>query len=313
MKAYRHLGIIIFLIVLCTACGSQPSTRDKTGSGPTDRMDEAIREYKRGDLLSAQKLLDEIMQGGLQTASVWNLQGSIFQQQDQHEAALKSFNQALALDPVFADAYNNRALSQRILGDDAAAEADFREAIRLNPDFGLAHYNLAVLLHEKYEYAQALAELQLAAQLLPQDSDIWFQLGLTADRNNQPDLAIQSFTKAIEIDQGFDDQSFYMRGIVFGEIGDFQKAELDFDRVIQMGLRNAETLFYRGLMRYYRENYQGALDDFREALRYAPQDVDTLYYLSFTCARTGDVDCARDFAQKALDMDPLVESVNESP
>jgi Flp pilus assembly protein TadD len=52
--------------------------------------------------------------------------------------ALSDFNQALALDPNFAAAYNNRGYDRQQLGDIDGALADYEKAISLDP--GEAYY-----------------------------------------------------------------------------------------------------------------------------------------------------------------------------
>ena len=187
----------------------------------------------------------------------------------------------------------------------------FTEAIELDPEFGLAHYNLGTFLYGQHEYARAIEHLNRATELASEDSDIWFQLGLAYDRADQPVDAIAAFSRAIEIDQGFDDRSFYLRGIIYAEQGSFKEAEADFDEAIRKGLRNADTLFYRALMRYYQEEYQAALDDLVEALTYRPQSPEINYYLGFVYAQLGDQDKARGYVQKALELDPPVDYLDE--
>ena len=272
---------------------------------------EAAERYRSGDLEGALDVIETLISREEVSREVHNLRGVVLQQMDDQQAAIVSFSAAIDLDPGYADGYNNRGLSSQAIDNVAQAEADFRRAIELDPEFGLAHYNLGTFLYSQHDYAQAIEHLEKATKLLPEDSDVWFQLGLANDRGAQPEDAIAAFSQAIEIDQGFDDRSFYLRGIIYAEQGSFQEAEVNFDQAIRKGLRNADTLFYRALMHYYQGDYHVALDDLLEALSYEPQSPEIHYYLGFVYAQLGNQDKARDHAQRALELDPPVDYLEE--
>ena len=55
------------------------------------------------------------------------------------EAALKDLDEALRLNPNFADAYQNRGVIKNSLKLFSEALADFNQALKLNPDNGRIH------------------------------------------------------------------------------------------------------------------------------------------------------------------------------
>jgi len=55
------------------------------------------------------------------------------------EAALKDLDEALRLNPNFADAYQNRGVIKNSLKLFSEALADFNQALKLNPDNGGIH------------------------------------------------------------------------------------------------------------------------------------------------------------------------------
>lgn len=312
----RLLSIVLVILLVSTGCDStQSGGSDPASEAPTEEAEEtmpseyekAVQAYRAEDYETALSTIQNAIAAHQATPQMFNLQGTIYQQMDEQNSAIESFTQAIENASNYADSYNNRALSRQILGDEVGAEADFRRAIELDPDLGLAYYNLGILLYSRHDYEQAVTHLEKASSLIPADSDLWFQLGLAYDRANRPEDAIRAFSHVIDIEQGFDDQSYYLRGIIHAEQGNIEQAEADFDEAIRKGLKNADTLFYRGLMRYYREAYDLALEDLREAVSYEPYHADAHYYLSFTYARMGDQENARQHAQNALDLDPPVD------
>ena len=59
----------------------------------------------------------------------------------------------------------------RIKGDKKGAERWWREALRINPDHAEAHYNLAALLYERGNRREALAEVDAAVRLAPDNAE----------------------------------------------------------------------------------------------------------------------------------------------
>ena len=80
-------------------------------------------------------------------------------------------NQAIRLNPKDADAYNNRGIVRKKLGDKQGAVEDDTQAIRLNPKDALAYYNQGNTRGELGDKPGALADLQQAAKLAQQQGN----------------------------------------------------------------------------------------------------------------------------------------------
>jgi len=66
-----------------------------------------------------------------------------------YDAALASYNKAIALRPDYALAYCNRGTVYRAQFNDQAALDSYDQAIALQPDYAEAHYNRGVVLEER--------------------------------------------------------------------------------------------------------------------------------------------------------------------
>ena len=60
-----------------------------------------------------------------------------------YQSAIASFSKALALSPVFPDAWYNRGLAKSKLRDFAGAIHDYTKAIAIRPNFPMAYNNRA--------------------------------------------------------------------------------------------------------------------------------------------------------------------------
>ena len=82
------------------------------------------------------------------------------------DRALADFNQAIKLQPSFAQAYANRAAMYVAKGDYSQALADANQAVKLKPDLVVAYNNRgAIYLHTK-DYDRAIADFSQTLKLL---------------------------------------------------------------------------------------------------------------------------------------------------
>jgi tetratricopeptide (TPR) repeat protein len=92
--------------------------------------------------------------------------GLCYFSQNQNELAIKNFNRAVELDRSSrypsAWPYLNRAVALQFVGHTQEAETDLREALRLDPQLAPAHYRLGNVLQELGQLDAAVEE-QLAA------------------------------------------------------------------------------------------------------------------------------------------------------
>ena len=93
----------------------------------------------------------------------------------QLDAAVKCYEQALAIKPDFADVHNNLGNTLMNLGRLDAAVKCCQKALAIKPDFSGAHYNLGITFQKLRQLDKALASHESAIALNP---NIDFILGI---------------------------------------------------------------------------------------------------------------------------------------
>jgi TolB-like protein len=166
-------------------------------------------------------------------------------------------NQAVARDPSFFDAYCQLAWAHDflyLLGHDhtsarlALAEAAIQAAFRLRPDAGEAHLARAWNLYWGYlDYEDALAEVEIAGQTLPNDAGL-FQLKAFIDRRQgRWEEAIGSFERASALDpRNFFTIQQIARSYEF--LRRYAEEELTLDRILAIDPNDAVTKAQRALV-----------------------------------------------------------------
>ena len=159
-------------------------------------------------------------------------------------------NQAVARDPSFFKAYCLLAAAHDYLcffGLDhtparlAAAEAAVREAFRIRPNAGEAHLARAGHLYNGYlDYDGALAELEIARRSLPNDSRIFFRMGLIQRRQGRWEESMRNFERAIEIDPR-NLNTLRNIGDSYGAARRYAERKAKFDRMLSIEPNNLEV------------------------------------------------------------------------
>jgi tetratricopeptide (TPR) repeat protein len=93
--------------------------------------------------------------------------------------AIADFNEAIRLEPNYANAFNNRGVACRNMGDLDRAVADYDQAIAIKPDYVAAFYNRGLALTDKGEYAKAIADFTAVLRVDPKNPTVLYRLGAT--------------------------------------------------------------------------------------------------------------------------------------
>jgi tetratricopeptide (TPR) repeat protein len=111
--------------------------------------------------------------------------GRYFQGQNRYEPAIAAYQQLLGLIPDHVDAHNALAVIYATLGDYQQAERHFKAALSVAADAGYLYNNLGFLYLSQGRDAEALATLERAKQLSPDNERVVANLSLAAFRVGQ--------------------------------------------------------------------------------------------------------------------------------
>ncbi len=138
-------------------CGAAQQPRQRTA--PPATLRRGARELRAGDRPAAEPRRRPI------TIADWCCRRS----EGTAEAA-SSYQRALALQPEFAEAYNNLGTVQCELGQPAEALTSCSRALQLQPGMPGVHGNLGNALRDLERPEEALAQYDLALREAPQDA-----------------------------------------------------------------------------------------------------------------------------------------------
>jgi tetratricopeptide (TPR) repeat protein len=240
---------------------------------------------------------DRVIQNFPQTARISSLQNDPFlyffaaeayRHKNQNPDALTNYKEALKHNPNFAAAIWGKVLIELEQKKQTDALADLDKAIAADPAFPLPYLARASYYGTTIgNYERALADLQLAQGVAPDNPLVLAHLAVGYADNNQPEQALETAQKALAFDPGLA-LGFYARGRAEYALGQFAAAEKDLsiavpyildpnnfaelypllDAMSFVKYYDAQVLYFFGLAKYGVEKDNEALDQFNTSIKF---------------------------------------------
>lgn len=172
--------------------------------------------------------------------------------------------------PQTAGTFLDRGILFARRGDFVMAISDFTEAIRLNSNLTAAY-----ILRGRAIFASVSTVLIVEGNF--NDVRVSSTMGRTsANQARNYDLAIEDFTKAIELDP-YNASAYRERGRVYAQKGDYNSSISDYDRAIQINPNFSAAYNNRGNSHSFKRDYEKAIADFDRAIEINPNFADAYY------------------------------------
>ena len=132
-------------------------------------------------------------------ATAFNNRGVAHKFKGEYDRALEDYEQAILLNPSFANAYNNRGVIYRLKDEYDRAIRDYDQAIWLDRNVPAFFYNRAIAYSEKQDYDRALADFNAVLRFNSKNSLALYGKGLAEMKNGdaQAGMADIAAAKAI--------------------------------------------------------------------------------------------------------------------
>ena len=196
--------------------------------------------------------------------------------------AIEYLNNAIKLQPDYADAYVNRGIAYSNLGQYQRAIQDYNEAIRLKPDYAMAYYNRGLAYgRDLGQHQRAIEDFNEAIRLKPDYAPAYNNRGLAYSYLKQYQRAIEDFNEATRLKP--DPATYYNRGNTYGiGLGQHQRAIEDYNQAIRLKPDHYMAYGNRGVAYGYLGQYKNAREDYDEAIWLKP-DYNLAYY-NYACS-----------------------------
>jgi tetratricopeptide (TPR) repeat protein len=250
----------------------------------------------------------EITQNSLQAEFVYEC-GNIYYWNKDYVKAKAEYDTAIALKPDFNEAYNNRGMIVRLLGDLDSALNDLNEAIRLNPDVAENYCNRSIIFTDLKRHEDALADAQRALDLAPELAAAYNNRGVAYSDMGEIPFAIEDYSRSIELDPTHSAMVYHNRAIERGKVVDYAEAFSDYAMAIEISKIAADTSLAdvydsRGSLHRKMGNIELAKTDFLTAIAIKPEFSRAYNGLALVYEQEGNIAAALDNINKAIELSP---------
>ncbi|WP_054469772.1 tetratricopeptide repeat protein [Planktothricoides sp. SR001] len=226
--------------------------------------------YKSGDLREAIADYNQAIKINPQYAEAYIGRGNARSQSGNLSEAISDYNQAIKINPQYAEAYHNRGLAWYKSGNLSEAISDYNQAIKINPQYAEAYIGRGNAHSQSGDLREAIADYTEAIKINPQYAEAYVGRGAARSDTGDKQGAITDYTQAIKINPQYA-EAYIKRGQACYESGDKQKAIADLNQAIKLNPQDARTYLVRGIVSSQSEDLSGAISDFDQAIQLNPQ------------------------------------------
>lgn len=279
------------LWLLAQAAGLEAAMRD----GP-----EAEEEVRRA--CEWNREAEACYPPGRTPAAVWAQRAGLLERIGRHEEASRWADMALATPPRTAHDHYLAAVEDAVQGRFDPALASLRVATRLEPGLSWG-WSLSGICHDRLgQDVDALACYQAAAALRPEDPWPHFNRGLVHLRRREAARALADFDEALRLAPGRA-EPLLNRALALHELGRSDESIQDLDLALERGAPAARTLFMRARIREDAGDARGALQDRDLGMAHRPTDEPSWIARGLARAESDSEGALADF-REALRINP---------
>ena len=244
------------------------------------KLEEVYNLFYQEKFNEALEKSNEALELNPNYANIYAIRGACYKWLKQYESALADYDKAIELNPNFADAYAGRAGVYDFIQNPLLSLADCNKAIELDPNNATAYNNRGNIYAATKQYDKALADYDKAIELDPYS--MWPQnnrfrlLFFTLQRY---DLIIERATKSIQTNSNdaIVAMAYLSRSYAYSFLGEYDKSLNDCNKFIEL-VPNLQGGYHARGNIYANgfKEYDKALADFNRAIEINP-DYALLY------------------------------------
>jgi predicted O-linked N-acetylglucosamine transferase (SPINDLY family) len=274
------------------------------------RLASAARLQQQGNYPAAEQVYRQLLLTQPRDVGVLMLLGLLLHETGRNQESVETLRRALAIQPHRAEVHQTLINPLLALGRLPEAIAGARELVRLRPLVAGAHLTAANLHLQAGDAAGALPFAKRAAELQPKSAEhqsflarVWFELGLWQHNQKQNSEALQSYTRAIEIDANHIGATHNL-GALYLQHKQYKEAIPLLKKAVELNpgdpkFRNNLGTALDGLF-----HFEQAVQQYELAIRLKPDFCDAMINLALTFITVGEHTEAEKLLRRSMTLAP---------
>lgn len=223
---------------------------------------------RKSEPAQAKAALDKALRMNPKSYMTYVKLGELFYLVKKYDLAFENINKGLKINKYYSDAYFWKGMIYREQKKPDLAMSNFMTAVEQDPDNFKAYMQMGLIELDKKSKA-ALDHFNAAVRVRPESTEGYYARAYYYQLNDDYDKAIIDYTKVIEIDSTYSTAHFNL-GVLRYELRVVDLALIDFSRAIKCNPKYAEAYYMRGLCEESKSLDNEAIADFEYALSLKP-------------------------------------------
>jgi len=239
--------------------------------------------YRRGETFFKLKRYEQALDAYQQAvairpeyAAAWQGQGDTLSQLQQYEEALEAYDQAIQIQPDYLEAWNNRGEALAQLQHYEEAIDAFDAALKIQSDSLEAWQSRGDVQIKLQQYSEAIASFDQVLELQPDYFQAWYLRGWALHNLRRYEEALASYDQAVEYKPDASG-AWYQRGNALSNLHKYPEAVASYDQAVQFQPQFSSAWYSRGSALRNLRQYEEAVDSFDQTLKYKPEHYEAWY------------------------------------
>jgi Tfp pilus assembly protein PilF len=224
--------------------------------------------------------------------------GVEYHKQELADQAIAELQQAVEIDPNYAEAHYELGVLYHEKGDHKAAFRELKQAVYINPDYAEAHFLLGTIYQLLRGYGQAIAEFEQVLRINPNFPRVYTAIG-----NVYYERGIRAWGRAIKLDWSYLIADT-LKEISYKDKDELKKAIDDYISTIKSD--TTDVAAFHKLSQAY---FIWAQDEYQKAISMDSSDTVAQLQLGLTFSEKGYQNKAKDRYEVLKDLDPRAADV----
>ena len=272
-------------------------------SPPEETITQFLNLYNEGKLSAAVDEAEVLTKQYPKSFMVWNIRGAVKQRLGLVEDASFSFKKVTALNPTYADGYNNLGITLQEQGKLKEAMEAYKKAITIKPNFVEVYSNIGNILKDQSKLDEAIEIYKKALLLKPNYAEAYNHMGIALEDQGKLDEALEAYKNAISFEPHYAD-AYLNLGIVLHDQGKLDEAIEVYNKVLSFKLDYALAYNNMGIALKDKGKLNRALESCNKAIDIDPDFADAYLNLGLVLQDQGKLDEAIDAYKKTLSLKP---------
>jgi len=245
--------------------------------------------FNSNKLIEAKKEINKQIKKNQKSSILLNILGAVYASENQINKAIENYEEAIKIDPNYAQAYNNLGTAFHKQNKVDEAILSYKKAIHLKNDFAEAYNNLGNAFRELDKPKEALKYFEKALTLKKDYAEAWNNMGAAYESLKDKNKALDNYKRAIEIKPDYAEAHNNL-GMLLSELGRFDDSFSHYNQAIKIKPEYEKTYNNLGNLLNNIGKYDEATNAYKKAIKIKPNYAKAFSNLLFNLNYKTDFD-----------------------